>query len=132
MQNGSAFLSKVEPVCPADLLERARKFAPPRIAIARAGAPAPMEAAQDAVEAGVMVPVFVGERDAIEREAKALGWDISSFDLIEAEGEDASAEAASSAVREGAADVLMSAADALPPLQAYWAPCWHHRAVWCR
>jgi len=100
-------LNSVEAVCPDDLIERALKFAPPRIAIARAGAPAPMEAAQDAAEAGVMIPVFVGERDRIEREAKALNWDISGFELIEAEGEDGSAAAAASVVREGQADVLM-------------------------
>jgi len=107
MTSSSPFLSPVEPVCPEDLMQRALKFAPPRIAIARAGAPAPMEAAQDAVEAGVMIPVFVGERDRIEREAKALSWDISGFDLIEADGEDGSASAAAFAVREGQADVLM-------------------------
>jgi phosphate acetyltransferase len=107
MTASSPFLSQVEPTCPDDLIERALKFAPPRIAIARAGAPAPMEAAQDATEAGVMVPVFVGERDRIEREAAALNWDISGYDLIEAEGEDGSAVAAASAVRAGDADVLM-------------------------
>ncbi len=107
MTSSSPFLSPVEPLCPDDLIQRALKFAPPRIAIARAGAPAPMEAAQDAHEAGVMVPVFVGERDRIEYEAKGLDWDISSFDLIEAEGEDGSAMAAATAVREGQADVLM-------------------------
>jgi len=79
MTSSSPFLSPVEPLCPDDLIQRALKFAPPRIAIARAGAPAPMEAAQDAHEAGVMVPVFVGERDRIE----------------------------ATAVREGQADVLM-------------------------
>jgi phosphate acetyltransferase len=103
----SPFLSEIEPTCPEDLLARALQFAPPRIAIARAGAPAPMEAAKEGAEAGVMVPVFVGERDRIEAEAKALSWDISSYDLIEADGEDGSAMAASGAVREGQADVLM-------------------------
>ena len=107
MTSSSSFLSSVEPICPDDLIERALKFAPPRIAIARAGAPAPMEAAQDAVEAGIMIPVFVGERDRIESEANALNWDISNFDLIEAAGEDGSAIAAASAVRSGRADVLM-------------------------
>ncbi len=107
MTANSPFLSAVEPSCPEDLIKRAMQFAAPRIAIARAGAPAPMEAAKEAEEAGVMVPVFVGERDLIEREAAALNWDISGFDLIEAQGEDGSAVAAASAVRGGQADVLM-------------------------
>ncbi len=101
------FLSRAEAVCPPELLKRALNFAAPRIAIARAGAPAPMEAAKEALEAGVMVPVFVGEPDRIEREAAALEWDISAFDLIPARGEDSSAVAASGLVREGGADVLM-------------------------
>lgn len=107
MGSGSPFLSKRDPVCSPDLLDQARGFAPPRMAIARAGAPAPMQAAREAVEAGVMIPVFVGERDRIEREAGALGWDISGFELIEAEGEEGSAEAAVGAVRSGIAEVYM-------------------------
>ncbi|MCL4146089.1 UNVERIFIED_CONTAM: hypothetical protein GTU68_002785 [Idotea baltica] len=66
-----------------------------------------MESARDAVDAGVMIPVFVGERAMIETEAKALGWDISGYEVIEAEGEDGSAMAAALAVREGRADALM-------------------------
>ena len=107
MGEGSPFLSKREPVCPPNLIEKARAYAPPRVAIARAGAPAPMEAAKEAAEAAVMVPVFVGERDRIEQEAKTLDWDVSAFDLIEAQGEEGSAEAAVAAVRSGAAEVYM-------------------------
>lgn len=107
MKGPSPFLSRHEPVCPADLLDRARQYLPPRIAIARAGAPAPMEAAREGVEAGTMIPVFVGEPDRIRREAAALEWDISGYDLIPAKGEDGSAVAASGLVREGGADVLM-------------------------
>lgn len=103
----SAFLSDEQPVCPPDLIARAQKYAPPRVAIARAGASAPMESAREGVEAGIMVPVFVGEPDRIQREADALGWDISGFDLISAEGEQGSADAAVAAVRSGAAEVYM-------------------------
>ena len=79
----------------------------PRVAIARAGAPLPMQAAKEATEANMMVPVFTGERHMIEAEADRLGWDISGFELIEAEGEAASGAAAAKACGEGRADVLM-------------------------
>jgi phosphate acetyltransferase len=68
----SPFLSLREAVAPQDLLDRAKRFAPPRVAIARAGAPLPMEAAEDATRAGILIPVFVGEADLIHQEARRL------------------------------------------------------------
>lgn len=66
-----------------------------------------MESARQATEAGVMIPVFVGEADAIRAEAKALGWDISGFRIVEAEGESGSGEAAAALTGAGEADALM-------------------------
>ena len=82
----SAFLSPHAPVCPPDLLELAAQKACPRVAIARAGAALPMQAAFEATQAGIMEPVFTGERADIEREAEVLGWDIKGLRLVEAEG----------------------------------------------
>ncbi len=107
MSDRSPFLSTREAVCPENLLNLARKAQTPRVAIARAGSPLPMEAAKDAVEAGIMVPVFTGERALIEAEADALNWDISGFEIIEADGELAAGQAAAFACGEGKADVLM-------------------------
>lgn len=103
----SPFLTTREAVCPPELLELARNASAPRVAIARAGSPLPMQAAHDATKAGIMEPVLVGERAMIEAEAERLGWDISAFDLIEADGEAASGLAAASACGDGRADVLM-------------------------
>ncbi len=103
----SPFLSPREAVCPQNLIEMAARAKTPRVAIARAGSALPMEAAQDAVAAGIMEPVFTGERKLIEAEAEKLGFDIKPFDLIEAEGEEASGRAAAFACGEGRADVLM-------------------------
>ena len=61
----SPFLSQREAKAPQDLIARAQTFGAPRVAIARAGAPLPMEAAEEATKAGIMVPVFVGEADMI-------------------------------------------------------------------
>jgi phosphate acetyltransferase len=74
----SPFLSTREAKAPQNLLDLAATFAAPRVAIARAGAPLPMEAAEDATKAGLMIPVFVGEADAIRAEAATLDWDISA------------------------------------------------------
>ncbi|MBD3664804.1 phosphate acetyltransferase [Sulfitobacter sp. TSTF-M16] len=85
----------------------AQKAASPRVAIARAGSRLPMLAAKEATEANMMVPIFTGERHMIEAEAEKLDWDISGFELLEAEGEEASGMAAAIACGEGRADVLM-------------------------
>ncbi len=102
-----SFLSDVEAVAPAGIIKLAQDAPSPRVAIARAGAPLPMLAAKEATEANMMVPVFTGERHMIEEEAAKLNWDISGFDLIEAEGEIDSGMAAAKACGEGRADVLM-------------------------
>ena len=103
----NGFLSSVPAEAPEHLIRKAQEQSSPRVAIARAGAPLPMQAAKEATEANIMIPVFVGERDAIEAEAAKLDWDISGFELIEAEGEDGSGMAAAKACGDGRADVLM-------------------------
>lgn len=107
MASDTPFLSTRAAICPADLLSKAQNAPTPRVAIARAGAALPMEAARDATQAGIMTPVFTGEAAMIQAEAEKLGWDISAFEIIEAEGEEASGKAAAFACGEGKADVLM-------------------------
>jgi phosphate acetyltransferase len=85
------FVSGVEPVCPANLMALAKKHQPARTAIVRAGFPLPMQAAFTACKAGILVPVFIGEKKLIQQQAENLNWDISAYQLVEAEGEEESA-----------------------------------------
>lgn len=103
----SAFLSNTAPDCPPTLIAQAAKGTPPRVAIARAGASLPMQAAKEAFEAGIMTPVFVGEADAIHAEAETLGWDISGFEVHNTTGESEAASVAASLCGADQADVLM-------------------------
>ncbi len=103
----SPFLSLREATAPADLIARAQGFGPPRVAIARAGAPLPMEAAEDATKAGIMTPVFVGEADMIRAEAAKLDWDISGYALHDTTGEEEAGKTAAALCGAGEADVLM-------------------------
>jgi len=98
MTSDNPFLSPREAVCPANLLDMAKTAK---------SAPLPMQAAKEAAELDIMEPVFCGERAKIEAEAETLSWDISGFDLIEAEGEDGGGQAAAFACGDGRADVLM-------------------------
>lgn len=103
----SPFLSNREAVAPADLIVRAQGFGAPRVAIARAGSPLPMEAAEDATKAGIMVPIFVGEADMIRAEADRLDWDISAYALHDTTGEEEAGKTAAALCGAGEADVLM-------------------------
>ncbi|WP_342078447.1 phosphate acyltransferase [Yoonia sp. SS1-5] len=103
----SPFISNREAVAPQDLIDRAKRFGAPRVAIARAGSPLPMEAAEDATRAGIMVPVFVGEADMIRAEAAKLDWDISGYALHDTTGEEEAGKTAAALCGAGEADVLM-------------------------
>ncbi|MEL6840203.1 MAG: phosphate acyltransferase [Pseudomonadota bacterium] len=103
----SPFLSTREAQAPQDLIDRAKRFGAPRVAIARAAAPLPMEAAEDATKAGIMIPVFVGEADMIHAEADKLDWDISGYALHDTTGEEEAGRVAAGLCGAGEADVLM-------------------------
>lgn len=95
------------PCCPTGLIERARRLGPSRTAIVSANAALPMLSCRAAVNAGVMEPIFVGPKEAINTEAQNIGWDISGFEIVDAEDEDRAAAASVALVREGRADALM-------------------------
>ncbi len=103
----SPFIDEDAPQAPADLMALAAQFAPPRVAIARAGAPLPMAAAEEATKSGLMIPVFVGEADDIRAEAKALDWDITGYTIVPTTGEEEAGRTAANLCGAGEADVLM-------------------------
>ncbi len=103
----SPFLAARAAVAPQDLIARAQRFGAPRVAIARAGSPLPMEAAEDATKAGIMTPVFVGEADMIRAEAEKLAWDISGYALHDTSSEEEAGRTAAALCGMGEADVLM-------------------------
>lgn len=103
----SPFLTTEKVVPPDGLLSLAQAAKTPRVAIARAGATLPMDAAKAATEAGLMQPVFTGEADQIQSEADKLNWDISAYEIIPADGEEDAARVAAALCGTGGADVLM-------------------------
>ena len=105
--NSHPFASDVAPVCPANLLALAKTHKPARTAIVRAGFSLPMQAAYEASLEGIIEPVFIGEKNLIEQQARELGWDISAFEIVEAEGEEESAIKGALLGREGKIDAVM-------------------------
>lgn len=105
--SANPFLSQHEAVCPDNLLNLAKKNPPAKTAIVRAGSALPMQAAKEATEQGIMEPVFVGEKADIEKEADALDWDISSFKIVDTNGEEEAALEGSLLGNRGEVDVIM-------------------------
>lgn len=93
--------------CPANLLELARSMRPVPMVVAGADREMAMQSARMASEAGLIEPVLVGDRDAIETVAGRLGWDIRGLEIVGATDEADAAVKAVSVVRAGDAAALM-------------------------
>jgi len=88
-------------------LDLGRRNGKARLGLAAAWDPVALAAMQDACEHDLVEPVLVGDRRAIEKAAADAGVDVSGWELMEAEGDVASARKAVELVREGKVDFLM-------------------------
>jgi len=100
-------LSKLTPVCPPQLLKQAQALPAMTTAVVNAGSELALESAKLAFEAGIIIPVLVGDIAAINTAAQAIDWSIDRFKLIASDGEDDAAEKAVQCVHQGTAQLLM-------------------------
>ena len=75
-------LSNKEIICPNNLLDFAHKKKGVKAAIVNAGMPLPMLSAQDAVKENLIEPIFIGNKEEIQKCAEDLKWDISQYEII--------------------------------------------------
>ena len=75
-------LSDKEIVCPNNLLNVAHKKKGVTAGIVNAGKPLPMISAMDAVNENLIVPVFIGDKNEIEKCASDLKFNISEYEII--------------------------------------------------
>ena len=75
-------LSDKEIVCPNNLLNVAHKKKGVVAAIVNAGKPLPMLSVMDAVKEDLILPIFIGDKDEIQKCADNLKFDISKFETI--------------------------------------------------
>ncbi len=75
-------LSDKEIVCPNNLLDVAHKKKGVKAGIVNAGKPLPMLSVMDAVSEDLIVPIFIGDKDEIEKCAYDLKFDISKYEII--------------------------------------------------
>ena len=75
-------LSNKTIICPENLLKIAKDKGPVKAVIVNAVKTVAIESAKQAVEANLIIPVFVGDKSIIEKLSKDLRWDISKYEII--------------------------------------------------
>ena len=75
-------LSKKEIICPENLLKIAKEKGPVKAVIVNAVKDVAVISAKQAVEANLIIPVFVGDKPTIVKIAKEINWDISNYEII--------------------------------------------------
>ncbi len=75
-------LSKKKIICPENLLKIAKQKGPVKAVIVNAVKEVAIVSAKQAVEANLIIPVFVGDKTTIVKIAKEINWDISNYEII--------------------------------------------------
>ncbi|MGI9407111.1 MAG: bifunctional enoyl-CoA hydratase/phosphate acetyltransferase [Hyphomicrobiaceae bacterium] len=94
-------------VVPRALIEKAQVHPPVRTAVVNAVNDVVMESVRDAVAERLIEPVLIGARQAVATEAAKLGFDISDFEIVDAEGEEFSAAAGAKLAAGGEVGAVM-------------------------
>ena len=93
-------LSNKKIVCPNNLIKVAKKSGTIDAAIVNAGEIFPMESVHKAVEHNLINPIFIGNKDEINKYAKKLNWDISKYKIIDEKNENSTAPIAAKLASE--------------------------------
>ena len=102
-----SFLSTAQVVCPPGLLDRASGKVAAVTAVVGADHVLALESVRQAQQAGLITPILIGSRAGIEAAAEEIHGDASGFEVIEAEGEAAAAEAGAQLASSGAVAMIM-------------------------
>ena len=100
-------LSNKEIICPNNLLDVAHKKKGVKAAIVNAGMPLPMLSAQDAVKENLIEPIFIGNKEEIQKCAEDLKWDISQYEIINESIENNTAPIAAKLASEGKVKIIV-------------------------
>ncbi len=100
-------LSNKKIVCPNNLINVAKKMGTIDAAIVNAGEIFPMESVQKAVQHNLINPIFIGNKNVINKLAEKLNWNISKYNIIDEKVEDNTAPIAAKLASEGKAKILI-------------------------
>ena len=77
-------LSKLKAIVPKNLISLAKKTPEIPVGIVCANHTASIKSAKEACDMSLIDPIFIGQENKIYEEAKKIAWDISSYELINA------------------------------------------------
>ena len=100
-------LSDKEIVCPNNLLNVAHKKKGVEAGIVNAGKPLPMLSVMDAVNEDLIIPIFIGDKDEIQKCADDLKFDISKFETIHEPVENNTAKVAAKLASENKIRIIV-------------------------
>ena len=100
-------LSKKKIICPENLLKIAKEKGTVKAVIVNAGKLVSMEAAKQAVDIGLIEPVFTGNEKIIKKYAADLNWDISKFEIINEINENSTAAISAKMASEGKVKIIV-------------------------
>ena len=100
-------LSKKDVICPESLLTIAKTKGPAKAVIVNAVKPVSVESAKQAVDANLIIPVFIGDKSIIEKNAKQINWDISKYEIINEPDENSTAPIAAKLASEGKIKIIV-------------------------
>ena len=100
------FLNK-QIFCPNNLLNFAHKKKEVKVAVVNAGKPLPMLSVQDAVNENLIEPIFIGNKDEINKCSQDLKWDISNFEIIHEPVENNTAAIAAKLASDGKVKIIV-------------------------
>ena len=100
-------LSNKEIICPDNLLKIAKTIGPVKAVIVNAGKNVAILSTKQAVEANLIIPVFVGDKSLIQSIAKEINWDISKYEIIHEPIENNTATLAAKLASEGKVKIVV-------------------------
>ncbi len=100
-------LSKKEIICPENLLKIAKTKGPVKVVIVNAGKSVSIESTKQAVDEGLINPIFVGDKSIIEKLAKDIKWDISRYEIIHEPVENNTALISAKMASEGKVKIIV-------------------------
>ena len=100
-------LSDKEIVCPNNLLDVAHRKKRILAGIVNAGKPLTMMSVMDAVNENLITPIFIGDKEDIDKCALDLNFDISNFEIIDEKIENKTSEIAADLASKEAIKIIV-------------------------
>ena len=100
-------LSKKKIICPEQLLKLAKTKGPVKVVVVNAGKSISIESTKQAVDEGLIDPIFIGNKKIIEKLASDIKWNISKYEIIDELIENSAAPIAAKLASEGKVKIIV-------------------------